>query len=156
MKLFRIGAIDYTLSRDEDRGKFWNLDFKGRVEYMRLRVARFLIEPCRDLLKISDDVQVGLIVPTVLCAGISAASTFQQGQQAPPGQDQNNYLTFISSHMDAALQADQGNGRTWAQWMYSQLRHLPRLVETSEGKADHGLRRHFRGDFDSPLKEHGA
>ncbi len=89
---------------------------------MRERVKMVLLDPCRKALDVADEIHVGLIVPTIICGGISAASTFLNGQSAPGGQDGAYFKSFVLRYMNGSLQNDPGIGGTWADWMYSKLR----------------------------------
>jgi hypothetical protein len=119
MKLTRIGAHDYTLYRDYDRGKFAALDLAGRVRYMEARVNRDLIKPCRLALSLSDKMHVGLLIPTLVCSGISAASTFLNGRRAGRGEDKTFFLQFVASYLDDIFRNPTDE---FAQWLYSDVR----------------------------------
>lgn len=126
--MINIGGIDYTLYRDYDRGNFGRLDLNGKVAYMRARVDIALVQPCKVALTVADKVHVGLIVATTVCAGISAASTFQHGQQAPGGQDRAYFTAFVRDYMHPCLQGplvDPTERRvaSWVDWMYYRLRN---------------------------------
>jgi hypothetical protein len=126
--VINIGGIDYTLYRDYDRGNFRHLDLDGKVAYMRARVDIALVQPCKVALTVADRVHVGLIVATIVCAGISAGSTFQHGRQATRGQDRAYFATFVRDYMHPCLQgplADPNDRRVmcWSDWMYYRLRN---------------------------------
>lgn len=82
-----ICGCDYTLYVDYDRGKYGHLDLDGKLTYIRERVCRDLISPCRFLLQSRDCIAVGLVVPGLVCAGFSAAATFLN-RGPSTGQDQ--------------------------------------------------------------------
>ena len=94
---------------------------------MRARVARDLIKPCRIALCFSERIHVGLLVPTLICSGISAASTFQNGREAPWGQDQSYFVGFVHSYMDSIFKKNAADPKkpkddTYADWLYRHVR----------------------------------
>ena len=107
---------------DYDRGYYHLLDLEGKIAYMRARVARDLIKPCRIALCFSEHIHVGLLVPTLICSGISAASTFQNGREAPWGQDQSYFVGFVHSYMDSIFKQNAADPKkpkddTYADWL---------------------------------------
>lgn len=126
MKRIRIGAHDYTLYGDYDRGYYHLLTLAEKIVYMRARVERDLIKPCRIALRFAECIHVGLLVPTLICSGISAAGTFQNGQKAPPGQDRNYFVGFVHGYMSAIFQDRAGDPScptdTYADWLYRHVR----------------------------------
>lgn len=126
MKTTRICGFEYTLYRDYDRGSYWRLDVPGKIVYMQKRVSRDLIKPCRVALCASKLMHVGLLVPTLVCSGISAGSTFQKGQEAPPRQDRNCFVEFVHTYMDPIFKnvaEDPSQPRdTYADWLYRHVR----------------------------------
>jgi len=130
VKRIRIGSHDYTLYGDYDRGYYHLLkSCEEKIIYMRARVERDLIKPCRIALRFADcmHVHVGLLVPTLVCSGISAASTFQNGQEAPKGRDRAYFVGFVHRYMGAIFQ-DMANdpnhpkNDTYADWLYRHVR----------------------------------
>src|SRR6266550_1705621 len=99
-----ICGHDFTLYVDYDRGNFGRLDLSGKVTYMHARVERDLIQPCRLAVKDSDRVAVGLLVPGLICSGISAASTFLQGRRARNREDGIFFKAFVRAYMNPDLQ----------------------------------------------------
>src|ERR1700680_3259578 len=123
-----ICGHEYTLYIDYDRGYFHLLDFYGKLEYMRGRVDRDLVLPCRFLLQNQDCIAVGLLVPGLVCAGISAAATFPPGSQAARVQDRNIFVQFVRRYMHADLQhplvdpRKPNRPRTYVDWLYEDIR----------------------------------
>jgi hypothetical protein len=109
-----------------------------------------LIEPCRELLKLSDNIQVGLIVSTVVCAGISAASTFQNGRRPIFGRETHRgfFLGFVKDYMEPILQQpasdpDNDEVKTLADWIYFGLRNgLAHCFTIEYGGVERGLAKH--------------
>jgi hypothetical protein len=99
----RIDGADFELFLDYDRGKFHCLSFPGKVTYMRERVERILLQPCKTSLPGILQNQLGLVVATAICAMISAASTFFKGGRIPR-QDGKSFKDFVKSYMDPLLQ----------------------------------------------------
>lgn len=103
------------------------MDLPGKIEYMRARVHRDLIRPCRLALRYQDRVAVGLLVPGLVCAGISAAATFLNGARARRARDQAIFVDFVRDYMHPDLQqplthpTDQ-NVSTYADWLYRYVR----------------------------------
>jgi len=126
VKKTRIGAHAYTLYGDYDRGHYHLLNLDGKTVYMRERVARDLIKPCRVALRFAGCLHVGLLVPTLICSGISAAGTFQNGQEAPPRQDRTYFVGFVHSYMDVIFRKPAGDpgqpNDTYADWLYRHVR----------------------------------
>jgi hypothetical protein len=122
-----ICGHDFTLYVDYDRGNFWRLDFAGKILYMRARVDRDLIRPCRTAIDCQHRVAVGLLVPGLVCAGISAAATFLNGERAVPRTDQAVFVRFIRDYMHADLRrglrhpTDQ-RVADYADWLYCYVR----------------------------------
>jgi hypothetical protein len=103
------------------------LDPAGKITYMRERVDRDLIRPCRLALQLQDCVAVGLLVPGLICAGVSAAATFLNGADAGPGQDRAVFVSFVRSYMHHDLQnalAHPTDRRVtdYADWLYLYVR----------------------------------
>jgi hypothetical protein len=122
-----ICGHDYTLYVDYDRGNFGRLDAQGKVTYMWARVDRDLIQPCRLALRFQDCVAVGLLVPGLICAGISAAATFLNGGPAGPRQDQTIFVRFVAQYMHADLQQPllhptDPRVTNYADWLYRYVR----------------------------------
>jgi hypothetical protein len=118
----KIDGTDYTLFIDYDRGKYGKLMFQGKVTYLEARVQRILLRPCMTSMKTILESDLGLVVPTAICAGISAASTFLNGTEAKRGKDKIFFLGFVKRYMNKILQDNISCGGTWADWMYTELR----------------------------------
>jgi hypothetical protein len=122
-----ICGHEYSLYVDYDRGKFGYLDLLGKVKYIRERVDRDLIRPCQLALRHQHRVAVGLLVPGLVCAGISAAATFLNGERTRAGQHQAVFVAFIRKYMDRDLQGrlvKPGEQRVtdYADWLYLDVR----------------------------------
>src|ERR1700680_1769539 len=122
-----ICGQNYTLYVDYDRGKFQYLDLAGKITYMRERVDRDLIRPCRLALRYQDRVAVGLLVPGLVCAGVSAAATFLNGARALRGHDQAVFVDFVRNYMHSDLQRPLDNPTdpkvsNYADWLYRYVR----------------------------------
>lgn len=117
-----IDGTRYTLFKDYDKGKFSNLSFSGKVEYLEKRVEKILINPCRKAMDTALKTDLGLVLATAVCAGISAAGTFLQGSQARRGEDKQFFMEFVTQYMDLARQKSQPPGTTWPEWLYSHVR----------------------------------
>jgi hypothetical protein len=122
-----ICGHEYTLYVDYDRGSFHYLDLLGKVSYMRGRVDRDLLRPCRLALRVQRRVAVGLLVPSLICAGISAAGTFLNGARARSGEDRPVFLEFVRRYMHADFQGALTNPSnrtisTYADWLYAYIR----------------------------------
>jgi hypothetical protein len=117
----------YTLYVDYDRSKFHYLDLPGKVTYMRKRVNRDLVGPCRLALRHQRRLAVGLVVPAAVCAGISAASTFLNGDRAERRQDQTVFVNFVRQYMAPDFQRPQKHPNdprisNFADWLYCNVR----------------------------------
>jgi hypothetical protein len=122
-----ICGHDFTLYVDYDRGNFGRLDLSGKVTYMHARVERDLIQPCRLAVKVSDRVAVGLLVPGLICSGISAASTFLHGRRAQrPGEDARFFKTFVRDYMHQELvqqlACPDRRVKNYIDWLYHNVR----------------------------------
>ena len=118
----RIDGTEYALFRDYDCGKYRNLTFSGKVQYLEARVERILISPCRAEVKMLGETNRGLILVTVICAGISAASTFFNGRQAYGGEGEKVFVDFVKTYMDPILTERRPKGmESWAQWLYKDV-----------------------------------
>jgi hypothetical protein len=117
-----IDGVSYTLLKDYDKGKYKHLTFCGKVSYLDARVARILINPCREAMNSESKGDLGLILATAVCAGISAASTFLHGQRAPRGKDKQYFLKFVRRYMNPVLQNIGPSRKTWATWLYEHVR----------------------------------
>ncbi len=121
-------GVDYSLLKDYDKGKYSHLLFDEKVEYLRARVQFILTEPCRAIVAkaaLKDGTplgNLGLILATAICAGISAAGTYLKGQRAPSRQDQQYFTDFVCAYMDPVLQNPNSTRMTWAQWLYKEVR----------------------------------
>jgi hypothetical protein len=122
-----ICGQEFTLYLDYDRGKFNHLDLPGKVFYMRERVDRDLIRPCQLAIRCQGRVSVALLVPGLICGGISAAATFLNGARTKPGQDQVVFVDFVRRYMHPDLQVplvsptDQ-RVKDYADWLYLYVR----------------------------------
>jgi len=121
-----ICGNDYTLYVDYDRGKYIFLDLQGKVTYMRARVERDLVGPCRIALRYQHRVAVGLLVPGLVCAGVSAAGTFLNGARLR-GRDQALFVNFVRVYMHPDLQRPLTNPAdlqtaNYADWLYRSVR----------------------------------
>jgi hypothetical protein len=125
-----IRGHDYTLYVDYDRGHFGRLvDVADRVTYMSARVERDLVQACRFALKFQDSVAVGLLVPGLVCSGISAAATFLHGREAGRGEDGRFFKTFVREYMRQDLQQvvphptdPNVTDYTYDDWLYHYVR----------------------------------
>ena len=119
-----IDGHEYFLLRDYDKGKYHNLTFEGKVTYIRKRVEFILLNPCKSAMPNTATSDLGLVLTTAICAGISAASTFLNGKKrAGPGEDKKYFLAFIKRYMNPNLQKLISGGTvTWAKWLYTDLR----------------------------------
>jgi len=120
-----ICGHDFTLYVDYDRGHYHLLDLAGQVKYMRERVSRDLIRPCRLALRYQHRVRVGLLVPGLICAGISAAGAFLKGGRGCS--DQAAFLGFVRRYMHRDLQRPLTKPRdnrisSYAEWLYRDVR----------------------------------
>jgi len=118
----KIDGIQYSLFKDYDKGKYKHLTFSGKVTYLDARVDRILIRPCASAMKTALQTDLGLILVTAICAGISAASTYLKGQKAPHGKDEEFFLGFVRAYMDPVLQEPAVGSLTWAEWLYKHVR----------------------------------
>ncbi len=122
-------GINYSLLKDYDKGKYAHLKFAEKVEYLRARVEFILIEPSRAIVAkagLKDGTplgNLGLVLATGLCAGISAAGTYLKGRRAQKrGEDEGFFVDFIRTYMDPVLQSNNSLGTTWATWIYKEVR----------------------------------
>ncbi|OLB41102.1 MAG: hypothetical protein AUH11_00360 [Acidobacteria bacterium 13_2_20CM_57_17] len=64
---------------------------------------------------------LGLILATAICAGISAASTFYAGREAKRGEDKRFFTGFVTRYMQ--LPSQKPNHRiVWVEWLYKDVR----------------------------------
>jgi hypothetical protein len=125
MQPIEIDGHAFELLRDRDQGDFHRLSFAGKVTCLEKRVEGILIDPCRREFAraIPERTATGLVLVTAVCAGISAASTFLNGRQAPPGQDGHYFKGFITAYMNPTLDSAGPTGFTsWADWLYKDVR----------------------------------
>jgi len=111
---------DYRLLKDYDTGKYKYLTFDGKVTYLDARVKRILMAPCREAMKTPGN-DLGLILATAMCAGISAASTFYNGREANSGEDRKSFEGFVRQYMRLAQQKGHPEG-SWVEWLYKDVR----------------------------------
>jgi hypothetical protein len=119
-----IDGQQYTLLRDYDKGKYHFLTFKGKITYLRNRVEFILLNPCKSAMANATQSNLGLVLTTATCAGISAASTFLKGKRAQKkGDDRKFFIAFVNQYMDSRLQKPISSLKvTWADWLYADLR----------------------------------
>lgn len=118
----KINGQEYTLLRDYDKGKYHYLSFDGEVTYLRERVDFILLNPCRKAMSTAKENDLGLVLATAICAGISAASTFLNGKDSR-GQDKTFFLGFVRRYLNPALQDPISSlSITWAEWLYRDVR----------------------------------
>src|SRR5690242_20737142 len=120
-----IDGTNYTLLKDYDTGKYKYLTFVGKTTYLKERVNLIIIQPCERANKSALKTNLGLIVVTGICAGISAASTFLHGRPANKrGEDHKFFTEFVRTYMDPILQQQQSlmHRRTWTEWLYRHVR----------------------------------
>ncbi len=144
-----IEGKDFSLYKDYDQKEYPEfpriLSFRGKVTYLEARVELILISPCRLELERARDTNMGLILATATCAGISAASTFLKGQSAPRGKDREYFLHFIRDYMNSILvdaaAAPQGCS-SWAEWLYRGREAAARIkqLETEQRIQEEQLR----------------
>jgi hypothetical protein len=94
---------------------------------MEQRVERDLIRPCRFMLQSQSCVAVGLLVPALICAGISAASTLLHGNRAGRNQDHRFFVEFVRRYMHADLRQPlhyptDPRVTDYADWLYRNVR----------------------------------
>lgn len=124
----KFRGVKYTGLKDYDKGKFTHLVFSEKVEYLRQRVRFILLRPCKAIVEKAAEKDghplgdLGLVLATATCAGISAAGTYLSGQRAPRGQDEAYFTNFIGTYMNPVLQGSNSLGLTWAQWIYREVR----------------------------------
>lgn len=128
MRYMIISGHDYTLYVDYDRGHFGRLaGVADKVSYMSARVERDLLQPCRLALRFQESVAVGLLVPGLVCSGISAAASFLYGRQAGGGEDGTFFKAFVRRFMRHDLQAVLAHPadrrvNDYADWLYHYVR----------------------------------
>jgi len=115
-----IDGHDYQLFKDYDTGKFKYLTFEGKIAYLAARVDKILIGPCREAMKTSGN-DLGLVLATAVCAGISAASTFYNGRRANPGDDKKLFTDFVMCYMQLPHQKPEPR-MSWVEWLYRDVR----------------------------------
>ncbi len=116
-----IDGHDYGLFKDYDTGKYKHLTFNGKVTYLDARVEKILIAPCREAMKTPGN-DLGLILATAVCAGVSAASTFYKGQRARRGGEDKEFFTdFVTHYMRLPHQKPEP-GVSWVDWLYKDVR----------------------------------
>jgi hypothetical protein len=120
--MINIDGIDFTLLADYDAGKYRQLSFVGKTTYLHERVQKILIRPCREAMKSSVNTDLGLILTTGICAGISTAGTFLRGRRAKrPGEDRKLFEALARKYMDIARVAPRPRVG-WVKWLYTDLR----------------------------------
>ena len=119
----QIDGAEFTLLKDYDKGKFHLLSFEGKIIYLDNRVRRVLVDPCREAMRTALKTDLGLILATAVCAGISAAGTFLRGRRAKKrGEDRLFFIDFVSEYMALTKQKPEPPGTHWAEWLYSHVR----------------------------------
>ncbi len=118
-----IDGIEYTLLRDYDQAKgiYKHLTFDGKITYLDSRVQKILTRPCAAAMNTALKTDLGLILTTAICAGISAAGTFLSGGRVR-GKDKQYFLSFVKIYMDPVLQNPVAGDTTWADWLYGHVR----------------------------------
>lgn len=119
-----IDGVECTLLRDYDQEHkiYHHLSFDGKVKYLHGRIEMILLKPARTAMKEALRTDLGFILTTAICAGISAAGPFLKGRRAPPRKDQQYFLDFVKAYMDPVLQDSIKPGLTWAEWLYGKVR----------------------------------
>ncbi len=117
----QFAGQEYKLLRDYDRGKFGYLSFEDKIDYLERRVRWILLDPCLKEMP-NEPNSMGLILTTALCAGISAAASFLNGQRAPARKDGEYFIQFVKGYMDPVLQDELVPGTTIAAWLYQKVR----------------------------------
>jgi hypothetical protein len=117
-----IDGTKFTLFKDYDKGKFSHLSFSGKVEYLQKRVGKILIRPCREAMRSALKTDLGLVLATAVCAGISAAGTFLKGCRARRGEDKQFFVEFVTQYMNLAHEKPIPAGTSWPEWLYSHVR----------------------------------
>ena len=116
MNKVRIDNHEFTLFRDYDRGDYHRLTFSGKISYLRQRVDLILIRPCQNAMEDAQNNNMGLIVATAICAGISAASTFLHGKRASEkGDDRRFFNDFVKGYMSPVIANE-------SEWLYRKIR----------------------------------
>jgi len=147
-----IEGLPFSLLRDADKQHLQQLTFIGKIEWLKARVNLVLISPLRSALNSWEQDQLGMVLVTGLCAGISAASTFLKGRRPRPRQetDRDFFLDFVRLYMapvepvlNAAPNVTHWVGRpaaTWAEWLYLYVRNgLAHAFTIEQGGFHHGL-----------------
>ncbi len=118
----KIDGFEYTLLKDYDTGKYKHLTFEGKVTYLDERVQMILIIPCQRAMQTELQTDIGLILTTAICAGISAAGTFLTGRQAQKkGEDRKFFTAFVGTYMELR-KVTPSPKKGWADWLYRDLR----------------------------------
>lgn len=117
-----IEGQEYTLLKDYDTGKYHYLSFEGKLTYLRSRVDLILIEPLRKIVPSLLENTLGLVLTTAICAGISAAGTYLKGRRALRGKDKKYFVDFVKKYMDSRLQQEAIDQKSWADWLYDDVR----------------------------------
>ena len=119
-----IEGMQFTLLRDEDAPNLRKLQTPdGKLKWLEKRVDFALIKPCQKAMREAQDNDLGLVLMTGICAGISAASTFLHGRQPnKQGENKKFFVNFLTHYMDPDLCGQCGTGTTWHNWLYSHLR----------------------------------
>jgi len=117
-----IDGFGFTLLADYDKGKYRHLSFDGKITYLDERVQKILIRPCREAMTSAIQTDLGLILTTAICAGISAAGTFLRGKRARRrGEDRKFFVGFVRKYMDVVRVTPRPKAG-WANWLYTDLR----------------------------------
>ncbi len=118
-----IDGVEYALLKDYDRGRYTHLSFSGKVTYLEERVNLVLLAPCRWAMQSAAKTDLGLVLTTAICAGISAAGTFLKGRRAQKrGEDKTFFTDFVNRYMETILQSAVPGGTTWVEWLYGDVR----------------------------------
>ena len=121
----KIGRHECTLLLDEDRSILPQLTFGGKVDWLDARVKFALIDPCRAAMRDWHKNDMGLILVTSICAGISAASRFYTCPlPRGKGADKKAFVCFLTKWVGAKFgeEVPGENSLTWADWLYFNVR----------------------------------
>jgi len=120
---FEIDGRKYRLLRDYDKGSYHYLTFQGKVTYLAKRVDFILINPCRTAIAEAavEENNLGLILATAICAGISAASTFLHGKDSR-GNDRKFFVAFAEKYMPELKEGVSSLRARRIEWVYDDIR----------------------------------
>lgn len=139
-----IDGMPFFLLRDHDSENLPKLTFDGKTKWLEARANRVLFEPYKLALERWEQDQLGLILVTGLCAGISASASFL----SPDERDRRAFLIFVKKYMPDSLaqkpgvsmSCDGSGACCWGRWLYSCVRcGLAHGFTISRGGFDLGL-----------------